>query len=89
MITEEEWEHNCNRIFQMYPPPSNIKMHIDCKDKDGLKHFKSVSDFLAYLCLYVDGDLLSDSIHYHMVDDKFYKSMNEYVEKVVTKVKER
>lgn len=89
MITKEEWDYNCNKIFALFPPPSNIKMQIDCKDKDGLKHFKSVSEFLAYVCLYNGSELLTENIHYQMKDEKFYKNMNKYIAKVQEKIKER
>ena len=89
MVTKNMWEYIYNAVFSLFLPPEDIIKKIIYNDDGDIKEFKSIIEFMAYMALNTDKEVVQKNISFILKNDSLYNKCRNYHENVCKTMKER
>lgn len=87
MFSSREWKAMYNNVFKVFPSPDNIPQKIILKTKQGKRVFKSSSEFLSYICINGNGNILNDDLEYVLEDNKLKSEVENNINVIINTIK--
>lgn len=85
MFSNDVWKIMYNNVFKLFPSPDTIQKKIILKtDKDKII-FNSTAEFLSYLCMTENDNVLNDDIDYILEDVNLKKEIEKNILKIIKK----
>lgn len=89
MVTEYMWKYIYNAVFSLFLPPADIIKKIIYNDDGDIKEFNSIMEFMAYMALNSDKEVIQKNISFILTNDSLYNKCKKYHENVCKTMKER
>ena len=80
MVTENMWKYIYNAVFSLFLPPNNIIKKITYNDDGNIKEFNDVIEFMAYMALTTDKEVIQKNISFILKDDSLYNKCKDFYE---------
>lgn len=87
MFDSREWKIMYNNVFKVFPSPENIAQKIILKTKQGKRVFNSSSEFLSYICINGNNNILLDDLEYILEDNKLKSEVECNINQIIQSLK--
>ena len=68
MFSNDVWKIMYNNVFKLFPSPDTIQKKIILKTDNDKMIFNSTAEFLSYLCMTENDNVLNDDVDYILED---------------------
>lgn len=88
MFTEEEWKIMYNNVFKIFPSPDALIKQINVKVHEGMKVFKSTSEFISFAYNYGYDKIMNDDIEYILKNNGLKQEIENKINILLEKINE-
>lgn len=85
MFSNDVWKIMYNNVFKLFPSPDTIQKKIILKTDNDKMIFNSTAEFLSYLCMTENDNVLNDDIDYILEDVNLKKEIEKNILKIIKK----
>lgn len=87
MISVDEWNDICNRVFCVFIPPEDMIEKIICGNGKSEKVFNSVKEMALFFAMQTDDDYKQQPIAFVLKDTLLYEKTKKNLNKIKKKLK--
>lgn len=85
MFSNDVWKIMYNNVFKLFPSPDTIQKKIILKTDNDKIIFNSTAEFLSYLCMTENDNVLNDDVDYILEDVNLKKEIEKNILKIIKK----
>lgn len=85
MFSNDVWKIMYNNVFKLFPSPDTIQKKIILKTDNDKMIFNSTAEFLSYLCMTENDNVLNDDVDYILEDFNLKKEIEKNILKIIKK----
>ena len=85
MFSNDVWKIMYNNVFKLFPSPDTIQKKIILKTDNDKMIFNSTAEFLSYLCMMENDNVLNDDVDYILEDFNLKKEIEKNILKIIKK----
>ena len=85
MFSNDVWKIMYNNVFKLFPSPDTIQKKIILKTDNDKMIFNSTAEFLSYLCMTENDNVLNDDVDYILEDVNIKKEIEKNILKIIKK----
>ncbi len=85
MFSNDVWKIMYNNVFKLFPSPDTIQKKIILKTDNDKMIFNSTAEFLSYLCMTENDNVLNDDVDYILEDVNLKKEIEKNILKIIKK----